>query len=67
MPIFKKTSEKENQIDNTEKNNIIVSRNLTYLQSEAILNHIGSDELERNILDLLMLARALEKRNVRKD
>ena len=50
-----------------EKNNIIVSRNLTYLQSEAILNHIGSDELERNILDLLMLARALEKRNVRKE
>lgn len=50
-----------------EKNNIIISRNLTYLQSEAILNHIGSDELERNILDLLMLARALEKRNVRKE
>ena len=50
-----------------EKNNIVVSRNLTYLQSEAILNHLGNDELERNILDLLMLARALEKRNVRKE
>lgn len=50
-----------------EKNNIVVSRNLTYLQSEAILNHLGSDELEKQIFDLLMLARALEKRNARKE
>lgn len=50
-----------------EKNNIIVSRNLTYLQSEAILNNTGSHELERSILNLLMLAQALEKRNTRKE
>lgn len=50
-----------------EKNNIIVSKNLTYIQTENILDHLFTNGFERRINDLFMIASALESNNRSKE
>lgn len=50
-----------------ENNSIIVSQNLTYLQTENILDHLYTNGFERRINDLFMISKALESKNQNKE
>ncbi len=50
-----------------EKNNIVVSQNLTYLQTENILDSVCFNGFDKRISDLFMIAKALESRNNSKE
>ena len=50
-----------------ENNNIIVSQNLTYMQTEDILEHLYTNGFERRINELFMIAKALECKNQNKE
>lgn len=49
-----------------KKNNIIVSKNLSYLQSDNIINSCDKNELKKSLDELFMLSRALEFRDINK-
>lgn len=50
-----------------KNNTIIVSQNLTYIQTENILDHLYTNGFERRINELFMIAKALESRNHSKE
>ena len=50
-----------------ENNNIVVSQNLTYMQTEDILEHLYTNGFERRINELFMIAKALECKNQNKE
>ncbi|MGM9878339.1 MAG: RNB domain-containing ribonuclease [Bacilli bacterium] len=49
-----------------KKNTIIVSRNLSYLQNEEIMNSSDKSELKRQLEELFMLSKALEYNDIKK-
>lgn len=50
-----------------ENNNIVVSQNLTYMQTEDILEHLYTNGFERRINELFTIAKALECKNQNKE
>lgn len=50
-----------------ENNNIVVSQNLTYIQTEDILEHLYTNGFERRINELFTIAKALECKNQNKE
>lgn len=48
------------------KNNIVVSKNLSYLQSEGLINRKSKSKLSKSLHDLFMLANALENKDNKK-
>lgn len=46
-----------------QEDEIIVSKNLSYLQSEDMLNYLSDTGFEQSIYELFLLASALEKKN----
>lgn len=50
-----------------ENNNIVVSQNLTYMQTEDILEHLYTNGFERRINELFTIAKALECKNKNKE
>lgn len=50
-----------------EKNDIIVSKNLSYLESEQILNNLSCTELSKQINELFFISNAIASRNENKE
>lgn len=50
-----------------ENNNIVVSQNLTYMQTEDILEHLYTNGFEGRINELFTIAKALECKNQNKE